>query len=161
MISRTFILPIPAYEILLFLLSLVLFKPYNRPELKYRGLLIAAMSLFLLFSRTYTYVFFLPDSKVSQLDETMWLDWLYFGYILVFLFISFQQLKFLKQLIWLIPIGLFFLIDSFSPNSWFASLAFLLMLIIVSKSEKLVEKGNSIWVFLFLLESTRTLALHF
>ncbi|MBU2018016.1 MAG: hypothetical protein KJ941_00100 [Bacteroidetes bacterium] len=160
-VSRTFILPIPVYEILLFVLTIVLYKSYNRPDLKYRGLLLVAMSLFLLFSRSYTYLFFLPDNQVSQLDETLWLDGLYFCFMLAFLLVSFQQLKFIKRLIWLIPIGLFIVLDSFVPHSWFASVAFLFMVIIVGKSEKLTENGNSIWLFLFLLESTRTLTLLF
>lgn len=159
-VSSNFVLPLPIFELVLLVISLVLFK-----ERRKIGTLWAIMPvltfLFYVLSRSYNYSFVLKNENLLSLDQSGVLDGIYVFFMLALLVWQALELKPEKKLGWMMFSVPCLILDSLFPMMGLITLTFLPNIVIHIQNKKIMEEGNSIWLYFILLELARVLTLQF
>lgn len=159
-VSSNFVLPLPIFELVFLVMAVLLF-----PERKKKGTLWALLPIltFLIYvlSRSYNYSFVLKNEQLLRLDESGVLDGIYILFMITLL--TWQGLEFKREnkLAWLIFTLPVLVLDSLFPNMGLMALVLLPLLVIYTQQKKIMDEGNSIWLYFILLELARVLTLHF
>jgi len=159
--TRNFILPIPVFEIGLLLSSIYLWNEYQKDWYRNRSLLIFFSCLSLLFSRTFTYTFFLKDTQILSLSEGPILDIVYLFHLLgliILLIKDFKQKKLGTIIYW---VAALFVLESIVPHVGLAIAGFALLFFVISRKYSMWENGLSIWFLTGLFEVLRFSVLFF
>lgn len=160
LLSSNFVLPLPIFELVFLVMGLLLFA-----ERKKKGMIWALMPvvtfLFYVLSRSYNYSFILTNEQLLSLDGSGWLDCLYVLFMLTLLVWQGLELRKENKLPWLIFTLPVLVLDSLFINMGLMILVLMPQVVIYTKQKKILEEGNSIWLYFILLELARVLTLHF
>lgn len=159
--SRQFILPLPFFELLLLIYTLLSAKDAYLDR-KVKPLLQVGGAVFLFFSRTYNYSFFRTDEQIDLLSQTVLFDVSYLLFALCLLMLSISTLERKTPTLILVTLSILTMVLGFATNtSYLLALSFGFQVIEKMRKQELFAHANSFWALLLLLELARSLQLDF
>lgn len=158
---RSFVVPLPAFELVVFGVSIYLaFLSWKRDI--WVSLLFLFFGLTQFLGRAYNFSFFLSDENLQFLSETIWVD-LFFALSALGMGLLFMRQNFLQKNKLGLPVALSLLliISALSPYSWASLIPLTIIYGLFQFNKNLYEKQHSIWAYLVMFSICRELTLGF
>ena len=157
--SRIFLVPLPAFEIVILGIALYFGVKHFRKS-KFTAILFILFGIFQFVGRIYNFNFFLSDESMYTLSQTLIVDgmFLFSGVLLGLLF--FFQNKNTHGLVVNVLVSIALLVGIALPFQWVIILPLMTIVVLYIKKDVLFENQHSFWLYLMVFAVSRELTLN-